>query len=118
LQERCEALTGACRHNRNRLDIPAWKGIFIQAVVDWRTATGRPYFGRFLQNQAAAVVDNAVVTGDNQHASCDVPDSCRFAFIWKRQADPGSPPVPVTAASQESAIDALTAVLPARPRHS
>ncbi|MGE5617492.1 MAG: glycoside hydrolase family 76 protein [Candidatus Woesearchaeota archaeon] len=118
LQERCEALSGACRHNRNRLDIPAWKGIFIQAVADWRAATHRPYFLRFLRNQAAAVVDNAVVTSDNRPANCASPETCQFAFIWGRQLDPGPPPVPVTAASQESAIDALTAVLPPKPHPS
>jgi hypothetical protein len=118
LQERCEALTGACRYNRNRLDIPAWKGIFIEAVADWRAATRRPYFFRFLHNQAAAVVDNAVVTGENQPAHCGAPNSCRFAFIWGREPDPGPPPIPVTVASQESALAALTAVLPAKPRPS
>src|SRR5947209_1691483 len=115
LQEHCESLSGACGQNRNRLDIPAFKGIFIQAVADWRAATRRPYFGRFLRNQAAAVVDHAVVTNDNRRANCAAPDSCRFAFSWGRQLDPGPPPVPVTAASQESALDALTAVLPAKP---
>ncbi len=118
LQEHCVAVSGACRQMRNRLDIPAFKGIFIQAVVDWRAATRRPYFLRFLRNQAAAVVDNAVVAADNEPANCGAADSCRFAFIWGRQLDPGPPPVPVTVASQESAIDALTAVLPAKPRPS
>jgi hypothetical protein len=117
LQEHCESLRGACHRMRNRLDFPAFKGIFIQAVADWRAATRRPYFGRFLRNQAAAVVDNAIVTATNQPASCAVPDSCRFAFDWGRQLDPGPPPVPVTAAAQESAIDALTAALPAQRRH-
>jgi hypothetical protein len=115
LQEHCESLSGACGHNRNRLDIPAFKGIFIKAVADWRAATRRPYFGRFLRNQAVAVVDNAVVNNDNRPANCAVPDSCRFAFLWGRQLDPGPPPVPVTGASQASALDALTAVLPAKP---
>jgi hypothetical protein len=114
LQEHCEALSSACRDNRNRLDIPAWKGIFIQAVDDWTRATHRRTFVRFLHNQAAAVVDNAVVTSANQPANCAAPTTCRFAFIWGRALDPGPPPVPVTVASQESAIDALTAVLPAK----
>lgn len=117
LQEHCESLSGACHRMRNRLDIPAFKGIFIQAVADWRAATHRPYFLRFLRNQAAAVVDNAIVNPANQLASCAAPDSCRFAFDWARQLDPGPPPVPVTAAAQQSGIDALTAVLPAKSHH-
>jgi hypothetical protein len=112
LEEHCESLSGACHHMRNRLDIPAFKGIFIQAVADWSEATGRSSFQRFLHNQAASVVNNAIVTRENQPANCAAPDSCRFAFIWGRQLDSGPPPVPVTVASQESAIDALTAVLP------
>lgn len=116
LRERCEGLSGECRDNRNRLDIPAWKGIFIQAVADWRAATHRPYFFRFLRNQAAAVVDNAVLTVDNRSGDCATPATCQFGFIWGRRLNGARPPVPNTAASQESAIDALTAVLPAKPR--
>lgn len=117
LQERCESVTDACRGRRNRLDIPAFKGIFIQAVADWTAATRKTTFVRFLHNQAAAVVDNAIVNLHNQRATCSTATSCRFAFIWNRQID-GDPPVPVTVASQESAIDALTAVLPAKPSPS
>jgi glycosyl hydrolase family 76 len=117
LQEHCEALSGACHHMRNRLDIPAFKGIFIQAVDDWRQATGRIAFERFLHNQAASVVNNAIVTRENQPANCAAPDTCRFGFIWGRQLGQGPPPVPVTPASQESAIDALTAVLPVKAPH-
>jgi hypothetical protein len=117
LQEHCESLSGACHGNRNRLDIPAFKGVFVQAVADWTAATGRRTFLRFLQNQAAAVVDNAIVNPNNQPANCSTVTSCRFAFIWGRSLDPGPPPVPVTVASQESAIDALTAVLPQRLKH-
>lgn len=112
LQEHCEALSGACRAMRNRLDIPAFKGIFIQAVDDWTAATGRTTFLRFLHDQAAAVVDNAIVAHGDQPANCTSDAACQFAFIWGRQLDPGPPPVPVTVASQESALDALTAVLP------
>lgn len=116
LQEHCEEQSGACHETRNRLDLPAFKGIFIQAVADWSAATGRSTFRRFLRNQALAVVDNAVVDRDGRPATCSGPSACHFAFIWGRQLDPGPPSVPVTAASQESAIDALTAVLPAKPR--
>lgn len=114
LQEHCESLSGACHAMRNRLDIPAFKGIFVQAVSDWTTATHKDTFVRFLHNQAAAVVDNAIVNRQNESADCSTVADCRFAFIWGRTLDPGPPPVPVTVASQESAIDALTAVLPAK----
>jgi glycosyl hydrolase family 76 len=112
LQEYCEAREGACHERKNRLDIPAFKGIFVQAVADWSQATHRRTFLRFLQNQAAAVVDNAVVTGGDQPGSCSRPSACEFAFIWGRPVDGRPPPIPVTVASQESAIAALTAVLP------
>jgi Glycosyl hydrolase family 76 len=118
LQEHCESLSGACRAMKNRLDIPAFKGIFVQAVADWTAATGKSTFARFLHNQAAAVVDNAIVDGLNRPADCNTVTDCRFAFIWGRTLDPGPPPVPVTVASQESAIAALTAVLPGRPSSS
>ena len=114
LQEHCESLQGACHLNRNRLDIPAFKGIFIQAVADWTAATGKRTFIRFLHNQAAAVVGGAIVNRENQPADCSTVAACRFAFIWGPPLDPGPPPVPVTVASQESAIDALNAVLPAK----
>jgi Glycosyl hydrolase family 76 len=114
LEEHCESLSGACRAMRNRLDIPAFKGVFIQAVDDWTAATGRTTFLRFLHNQAAAVVDNAVVAHGDVPASCTSAPTCQFAFIWGRQLEPGPPPVPVTVASQESALDALTAVLPVK----
>ncbi len=115
LQERCEGTRGSCRHMRNRLDIPAYKGIFIQAVADWTQATHRRTFERFLHNQAAAVVDNAVLSDGQRPGNCLTPATCQFAFIWGRPLDGSPPPVPVTAASQESAIDALTAVLPTHP---
>ena len=118
LQERCESLSTACHDRRNRLDIPAFKGIFIQAVADWTAATRKRTFMRFLSNQAAAVVDNAIIDRDNQLASCSTVTSCRFAFIWNRPLDGNPPPVPVTVASQESALDALTAVVPVPPSSS
>ncbi len=113
LQEHCESLSSACHGMRNKLDIPAFKGIFVQAVADWTAATKRRTFERFLRNQAAAVVDHAIVNRDNQPANCSSVTACRFAFIWSRQFGPGPLPVPVTVASQESAIAALTVELPA-----
>jgi hypothetical protein len=97
---------------RNRLDIPAFKGIFVQAVADWTQATGKHTFLKFLHNQAAAVLDHAIVNRSDQPATCASVTGCRFSFIWSRQLGPGPIPIPITPASQESAIDALTAVLP------
>lgn len=114
IAEYCESRPGACHENRNRLDLPAFKGVFIQAVADWSAATHRKTFLRFLHNQAAAVVNNAVVTSGNRRGDCASPRTCQFAFIWARGPTSGPPPVPPTVASQESAIAALTAVLPAR----
>jgi hypothetical protein len=117
IAEYCESLAESCHKNRNRLDVPAFKGIFIQAVVDWTAATHRPTFVRFLHNQAASVVNNAIVRDGNRPGNCATPSTCQFAFIWARQLKHGPPPVPPTVASQESAIAALTAVLPkAKPR--
>jgi hypothetical protein len=112
--EYCESRADACHENRNRLDIPAFKGIFIQAVDDWTSATHRKTFRRFLHNPAAAIVNNAVVTDGNHPGDCSSPNTCQFAFIWARRLRHGPPPVPVTVASQTSAIAALTAALPAR----
>jgi hypothetical protein len=112
--EYCELLPGSCHENRNRLDVPSFKGIFIQAVSDWSAATHRKTFLRFLHNQAAAVVDNAIVTTGNRPGNCASPSSCQFAFIWARELKDGPPPVPPTVATQTSAIAALTAALPAK----
>jgi Glycosyl hydrolase family 76 len=112
LQERCESRPGACHGMPNRLDIPAFKGIFINAVSDWSLATGSKKYLGFLRDQAAAVVDNAVRDGD-QPGDCSTPAACRFSFNWNDDVSPqAKSAVPMTVASQESAIDALTAVLP------
>jgi hypothetical protein len=83
-------------------------------VDDWSAATHRRTFRRFLHNQAAAIVNNAVVTKGNRPGDCASPSRCQFAFIWAHQVKHGPPPVPVTVASQESAIAALTAALPTK----
>ena len=59
LQEHCEAVD-LCTHNYNRYDITAFKGIYMQAVSDWSTATGSKEFEPFLRTQAQAVVRDAI----------------------------------------------------------
>jgi len=115
LQERCESRPGNCHGMPNRLDIPAFKGIFINAVSDWSLATGSKKYLGFLRDQAAAVVDNAVRDGD-QPGDCSTPAACRFAFNWHDPSPQAESAVPMTVASQESGIDALTAVLPEAKR--
>jgi hypothetical protein len=112
LQEHCEATTGACGHVRFRLDLPAYKGLFINAVDDWAAATGDHSFDGFLRAQASAVVQNAIRGSHNDIAHCASPHTCQFGFHWTGAWDPA--PLGITLGGQESALDALTAVLPRR----
>ena len=112
LQERCEAFPGQCSHLGFHLDLPAYKGIFVDAVSDWSKATRSNVFGPFLRAQAVAVVDNAVRAAGGAPGRCAAPQSCQFAFSWTGRPQP--PSLGVTLGGQESAIDALTAVLPQR----
>jgi hypothetical protein len=113
LQEHCEA-DALCTHNSlgNRYDITAFKGIFVQAVSDWTMATGSREFVPFMRSQAQAVVRNAV-KGPIRHGVCPSAHSCQFAFSWARPFNQ-TPSVEQlsTVGTQESAVSALTAVLP------
>lgn len=113
LQEHCEASAGACSQARFRLDLPAYKGLFINAVADWAASTGNHAFDGFLGAQAAAVVQNAIRGPHNNLAHCTTPHTCQFSFHWTGERDPA--PLGITLGGQESALDALTAVLPQRP---
>ena len=114
LQERCESIFGKCDDLHFRLDLPAYKGLFIDAVSDWSAATGSHAFDGFLQTQARAVVTNAIRGPNNDPARCRTPHTCEFAFHWTAERDPA--PLGVTLGGQESGLDALTAVLPSRRR--
>jgi hypothetical protein len=109
LQEHCVTEHGRCQRLKYKLDIPAYKGLFVQAVSDWSAATGRNTFQRFLRRQARAVVQYAIAP--SRAAACSTVRSCQFGFAWSAP-HPGSQPSWVTLGSQESALDALTAVLP------
>jgi hypothetical protein len=111
LQERCEAISGKCARLGYRLDLPAYKGLFVNAVVDWSAATGSKVFHRFLLAQAVAVLNNTIHGAGDEPGRCATPQTCQFAFSWTHRAtNPIQPGV--TLGGQESAIDALTAVLP------
>lgn len=113
LQEHCEAVA-LCTHNSNgnRYDVTAFKGIFVQAVADWTAATGSHEFEPFLEAQARAVVHNAI-EGPTRNGVCPSAHSCQFAFSWAQpfRTTPRSEQL-ATVGTQESALAALTAVLP------
>ncbi|HTX33082.1 MAG TPA: glycoside hydrolase family 76 protein [Solirubrobacteraceae bacterium] len=106
LQEHCEATLGACSRVQYPLDLPAYKGLFVNAVADWSAVTRSPIFNGFLRAQARAVINNAI----RGPSPCASPRTCQFSFHWTGEADPS--PLGVTLGGQVSALDALTAVLP------
>ena len=110
LQEHCEATTGACSNVQYPLDLAAYKGLFINAVSDWAATTGNSTFNGFLRAQASAVVQNAIRGPRNDMTRCGTPRTCQFSFHWTGERDPS--PLGITLGGQESALDALTAVLP------
>jgi hypothetical protein len=112
LQERCEPFPGQCAHLGFRLDLPAYKGVFVNAVSDWSKATGSRAFQPFLLTEAVAVLNNTIRGGNGEPGRCATPQTCQFAFSWTGRPQP--PSLGVTLGGQESALDALTAVLPRR----
>ena len=112
LQERCEPFPGQCNHLGFKLDLPAYKGVFVNAAVDWSAATGTSVLRPFLRAQAVAVLDNAIRGPRDQPGRCATPQTCQFAFSWTGRPEP--PSLEVTLGGQESGLDALTAVLPER----
>jgi hypothetical protein len=112
LQERCEPFPGQCAHLGFHLDLPAFKGIFVNAVSDWSAATGSDAFRPFLETQAVAVVNDTIRGAGDQPGRCATPQSCQFTFSWTGRPQP--PSLEVTLGGQESAIDALTDALPQR----
>jgi hypothetical protein len=103
LQERCEGVPDGCERVPNPLNLPAYKGIFVQAVSGWSAATGSTAFRGFIRAQARAVL----ATGD-----CSSPPGCQFGFSWAPPLGRGESTIGPSAASQASALDALTAALP------
>jgi hypothetical protein len=110
LQEHCEASLGACSHVQFPRDLPAYKGIFVNAMSDWASATGSTTFDAFLRAQAGAIIRNALRGPHNDVTHCASPHTCQFSFHWTGERDPT--PLGVTLGGQESALDVFTAVLP------
>ena len=109
LREYCESRKRMC-HGLRQFDVSSFKGIFVQAVADYDLATGTETYGPWLQTQAGAILARAVSDGTH-HTSCRTPHGCQFGMYWSRSVAPTKAPVPVSLASQTSALQALTAAL-------
>jgi hypothetical protein len=109
LREHCEDVRGNCAKKKSRLDLPAYKGILVNALVDYDKATQSNTFGPFLLAQASAVVQHAILGGSSN--PCGTPSSCLFGFYWVPPPHLAGDAVGATLGGQESGIEALTAVL-------
>ncbi len=109
LQEYCESRASMC-HSLRQFDVSSFKGIFVQAAADYDLATRTQTYLPWLQAQAGAILTHAVSDGARQ-ARCATPHNCQFGLYWSRYVAPASAPVPVSLASQTSALQALTAAL-------
>jgi hypothetical protein len=111
LREHCEDVQYNCSRLLSRLDLPAYKGLLINAIDDYATVTGSKEFRPFLLTQARSILRDAVIDGGRH--PCSTAANCLFGFYW------GPPPhladssaIRRTVGGQESGIDAMTAVLP------
>jgi hypothetical protein len=109
LQEYCEARASMC-HSLRQFDVSSFKGIFVQAVADYDLATHSQTYRPWLQTQAGAILTHAVSNG-TYATHCKTPHGCQFGLYWSRYVAPQSAPVPISLASQTSALQALTAAL-------
>ena len=114
LQEACERGRTACTGDPQFLDIVSWKGLLMQALQDYRAASGSTAHDAFMLRQARAIVHNSIRTPNGQPGVCDTPDNCQFVFYWGWPLSPVRSPF-VNDATQMDAIDALTAALAANP---
>lgn len=108
LQEGCEAQLGLCVGEPHAYDGAAYKGLFVQAVSDWRQATGETTYDAFLQAQARAVLANAASNGARRTSCQSSPHDCQLGFYWVRRIAPARWPVVATTGTQESGLQALT----------
>jgi hypothetical protein len=109
LQEYCESRKSMC-HSLRQFDVSSFKGIFAQAVADYDQATHTNTYRWWLQDQASAILTRAVSDGKHR-TRCGTPHGCQFGLYWSRAVAPASAPVPISLASQTSALQALTAAL-------
>jgi hypothetical protein len=122
LQEQCESLRSECAPasqprstlagtpEETFLDQLVYKGIVAQALDDYVRATGSPRYEAYVRRQATAVVYNAITDDYGRPANCTSPTSCQFAFRWGWPLNSGGP-TKATAATQMSALAALTGAL-------
>jgi hypothetical protein len=107
LQDHCEPRSPNCSALSTRLDVTAFKGLFMQAVDDWSRTTASTEFIPFLRIQAQAIVSHDINGATLSAAGCRSAHTCQFGFSWARALSP----MLITVGTQESALDALTAVL-------
>ncbi len=112
LREHCEDGQYNCSKLSSRLDLPAYKGLLVNAMADYDAVTGTNRYRSFLHRQANAVLTNALVAGGRDQ--CHTAANCLFGFYWARPPHLVSGAVRITLGGQESGIDALTSALPAR----
>jgi hypothetical protein len=120
LQEQCESQPSECAPagqprsslagtpDEAFLDQLVYKGIVAEALDDYVRGTGSPLYKAYLRRQATAIVYNAISSGDGHPGNCASPTSCQFAFRW---GWPLTATDPVTAATQMSALAALTGAI-------
>jgi hypothetical protein len=109
LQEYCEARASMC-HSLRQFDVSSFKGIFVQAVADYDLATHTQTFRPWLRLQASAILTHAVSNG-TYRTYCKTAHGCQFGLYWSRSVAPDKAAVPISLASQTSALQALTAAL-------
>jgi hypothetical protein len=112
LREHCEDVQDNCNKSASRLDYPAYKGLLVNAIADYDTATQSNTYAAFLRRQAKAVVTHALVGGARD--KCHTAATCFFGFYWTPPPQLVSWSIRITLGGQESGIDALTSALPAR----
>jgi hypothetical protein len=108
LQDHCEPESPNCSALAIRLDVTAFKGILVQAFDDWTRVTRSREWVGFLRAQATAIAAHDILGATARSPGCRSARTCQFGFSWARPLSP----MLVTVGTQESALDAFTAVLP------
>jgi hypothetical protein len=109
LREHCEDNGTNCTKKKSILDLPSYKGILVNALADYDSATHTNTYRAFLVNQATAVVQHAILGGSS--TGCRTAATCLLGFYWSPPPHLVSNAPGATLGGQESGIEALTAVL-------
>lgn len=109
LSEPCERANLPCELRRRRFNLPAYKGILVQAVDDWSLATRSHAYRSFLLAQGAAIIEHDISDGDIHAGTCATAHTCQFGFYWGLSIVPGASSLGVTVGTQTTALDALIA---------